>query len=43
MTREPPKVRMPTREEIERKRKEKEDKKKEAGPVLGPLAGEGPA
>ncbi len=43
LTREPPKVRMPTREEVDRKRleKRKNKKKKEAGPVLGPLAGAG--
>ncbi|MEE8410702.1 MAG: hypothetical protein V3T05_13965, partial [Myxococcota bacterium] len=43
LTREPPKVRMPTREEVDRKRleKRKKKKKKEAVPVLGPLAGAG--
>jgi cell division protease FtsH len=38
LTREPPKVKMPTREEIERKRKEKEEAKAKAkDTILGPL------
>ena len=43
MTREPPKVRMPTREDLDRKFKEKSqsrDREKDARQVLGPLAGE---
>jgi cell division protease FtsH len=42
LTREPPKIKMPTREEIERRRKEAEEAKKKDGKasVLGPLVGE---
>jgi cell division protease FtsH len=35
LTREPPKVRMPTREEVDRRYKDQKDKKKSG--VLGPL------
>jgi cell division protease FtsH len=37
MTREKPKVRMPTREEVDRRYQAEKDKKKPSGPVLGPL------
>jgi cell division protease FtsH len=41
LTREPPKVRMPTREEVDRKYQADKDKRKPAsGPVLGPLVGD---
>jgi cell division protease FtsH len=42
LTREPPKVKMPTREEIERRRKQAEEANKEEkdASVLGPLVGE---
>ena len=47
MTREPPKVRMPTREELDRRYQAEQAKEKEAGrqkpQVLGPLAGTGEA
>ena len=39
LTREPPKVRMPTREEIEKKMGQKKAKEDKTA-VLGPLAGE---